>query len=204
MKNQSDLFLLQKFDNGDFFIYGWTTILATKGYKVLTKEESTPYIKLIKEGKNNLRYLKAKEFEVLDEAVATDNCSGVKWDEKEELRLKREQGIETDEVIEAEDELEAVTESIIDKAVSVEVDAPQDLDEVRNINISQEDIQLAEQKHIKGLRHKSTVEKHMLEKYQMEIPPGKLDVMKATANNMIVQLAKANRLYTVDGKITTK
>ena len=43
----------------------------------------------------------------------------------------------------------------------------------------------------------------MLEKYQCEIPSGQLSTMKVFANSMIGDLAKDNRLYLVDDKITS-
>jgi hypothetical protein len=83
-------------------------------------------------------------------------------------------------------------------------DTTHNLDQVRDINVSQEDIQAAEMKYIRSLQHKTSLESHMLTKYQCEIPMGRLDVMKAMANGMINDLAKDNRLYYVDGGVVTK
>jgi len=98
---------------------------------------------------------------------------------------------------------ESNTESIVNDAVkNVKSNKVVNDDEVRELSVSQEAIQIKEAKYIKSLQHKSTLESHMLEKYQCEIPTGRLDAMKALANSMISDLAKANRLYLIDGEVT--
>ena len=188
------LWLLQKYDNGDFFIYGWTTLTAAKGYKVLTQEQADPYIKLLVKGKGNAKYL--DNTELFDDATETNQESG--WTRDEKLRKKLLENAGLDEADDSE------TQEIVDDVASKGVKRGNDLDEVRDINVSQEDIQALEMKHIKSLQHKTSLENHMLTKYQCEIPMGRLSTMKAMANSMITELAKDNRLYFVDGGVVIK
>jgi hypothetical protein len=158
---------------------------AKKGYKVLTPDQALPLIELAKEGKNNVEHVETTEqFEIFETA----------------REIHKANFIETKIIPELEAESE--TTAIVAEAVSKQVDvAPPDLDAVRDIHVDQEDIQAQEMKFIKSLQHKSSLEQHMLEKYQTEIPMGRLDTMKAIANQMLCDLAKENRLYLIDGKI---
>jgi hypothetical protein len=191
MKTNEKLWLLQKFDNGDFFIYGWTPIQAAKGYKVLTAEQVKPYLDLQAKGENNVKYL--KDVEIFDSAKETNNKSGFNRDEAIRKKKLEEAGLKNDED----------TQGIIDEVAGKGEAYKPNLDEVRDIEFAQEDIQAAEMKYIKGLQHKTSLESHMLTKYQCEIPMGRLDVMKAMANGMINDLAKENRLYYIDGGVVS-
>jgi hypothetical protein len=186
------LWLLQKFDNGDFFIYGWTPIQAAKGYKVLTAEQVKPYLALQDKGQNNVKYL--DDVEVFESAKETNNKSGFNRDEAIRIKKLEEAGLKNDE------DCQAIISEVAGKGEAYKPT----LDEVRDISFSQEDIQAAEMKHIKSLQHKTSLESHMLTKYQCEIPMGRLDVMKAMANDMINDLAKQERLYYVDGGVVSK
>jgi hypothetical protein len=191
MKTNEKLWLLQKFDNGDFFIYGWTPIQAAKGFKVLTSDQVKPYLDLQAKGHNNVKYLDNDE--VFESAKETNNKSGFNRDEAIRIKKLEEAGLKNDED----------TQGIIDEVAGKGEAYKPNLDEVRDIEFAQEDIQAAEMKHIKGLQHKTSLENHMLTKYQCEIPMGRLDVMKAIANGMINDLAKENRLYYVDGGVVS-
>lgn len=184
MKAKSDLLLMQVYDNGDFFLYGWTPVLAAKGYTPITKDEAEPYIKLTRLKKNNTRFVDNTTF--IDTVKVTDSAG-------ELIPVKP-----------PEDGEDEATQDIIKDATKDGEPRVISDDEVRDIDVSQEDIQAAEMKYIKGLQHKSSLEKHMLEKYQCEIPLGRLDAMKAMANSMINDLAKDNRLYYVDGGVVMK
>jgi hypothetical protein len=188
---KDELWLLQKFDNGDFFIYGWTPIQAAKGFKVLTAEQVKPYLDLQSKGDNNVKYL--DDLDIFESAKETNNKSGFNRDEAIRIKKLEEAGLKNDE------DAQAIISEVAGKGDKYEPN----LDEVRDIAFSQEDIQAAEMKHIRGLQHKTSLENHMLTKYQCEIPMGRLDVMKAMANGMINDLAKENRLYYVDGGVVS-
>jgi hypothetical protein len=190
---KDELWLLQKYDNGDFFIYAWTTILAAKGYKVLTAEQVKPFLELQNRGDNNVKHL--EDVSVFDDAKETNNKAGFQRDEAIRKKLLEDEGLA--------DKSDEETQGIVDD-VSGRGGESADLDQIRDINISQEDIQADEMKYIKSLQHKTSLENHMLTKYQCEIPMGRLDVMKAMANSMINDLAKDNRLYYVDGEVVKK
>ena len=184
MRANPDLLLMQVYDNGDFFFYGWTPVLAAKGYTPITPADAEPYLKLIKLKKNNIKHVDNTTF--IDTVKVTDEAG------------------EMIPVTPPEDGEDEATQDIIKDATKDGEARVVSDDEVRDINVSQEDIQSAEMKHIKGLSHKSSLEQHMLEKYQCEIPMGRLETMKALANSMITDLAKDNRLYYVDGGVVMR
>ena len=180
MNDDKKLWLLQKYEDGTFFLYHWTSMLAKKGYTVLTDEQAQPLIKLVAENKNNTSYLE-------------EGGQGVKVTNQ------------TVELIKVKPPVDAEVKSdssIIEDVVSTDAEAP-NLDEVRDICIEQEDIQAQDMAMVQGFKHKTQLEEFMLSKYQCEIPMGRLSTMKAFANNILVQLAKDNRLYTVDNIIKT-
>jgi hypothetical protein len=186
-----DLYLLQKWDNGDFFIYKWAVGISKKGYTPIKETQAKRLIELCSSKKGNSKYLEHKDdIALFHDAKATEKSSGVRWDE-EEARRKAVDDFDAEE-----------NNSIIDDALGmkVEVEAP-DINEAKNLSDSQEDIQAKELKHIRSLRFKTKLEEYMLKKYQVDIPTDKLDVMKAVANSVIGELAKKNRLYLIDGKI---
>ena len=180
-KADGKLWLFQVYENGDFCLYHWTPFLAKKGYKVMTDEEAAPLQKLLGIGKGNMKYVDSKEV-------------------KESLGEARVEGEPVDE----DDDLD--DNPIIDDVISdTRENAPpgdRPLDEVKQLIVTQEDIMAREIKYIKGMTHKSTLEKHMLEKYQCEIPVGRLTAMKAIANSMISDLSESNRLYLVGDELT--
>jgi hypothetical protein len=194
---KEELWLMQKYDNGDFFIYGWTPILAAKGYKVLTTEQAKPYQDLMAKGKgqNNVEFL--EDTELFDIAKETAQKSGFVRDE-----MLRKEALAREGITDENDDEETV--DLVGKVAGTGEDTTHNLDQVRDISTSQEDVQAAEMKHIKSLQHKTSLENHMLTKYQCEIPMGKLSMMKAMANSMINDLAKENRLYFVDGGVAVK
>jgi len=193
MTKGRDLYLLQVFNSGDFFVYHWTPTLAKKGYKVLTIDEAKVYMDLSKKGKNNVSFLQDEG----DELVATNLTHG--YVEPKRVLASVEEP-EPDEVAEdIEDADDSDTQSVIEDAVKDNAEKPVSEDEIRDIHVDQEDILAAEMKHIRGLQYKTHLEKHMLEKYQCDIPVGRLSVMKAQANDMLTKLAKENRLYFVEG-----
>ena len=181
-KADGKLWLFQVYDNGDFALYHWTPFLAKKGYKVMTDEEAAPLQKLLGIGKGNMKYVDSKQV-------------------KESLGEARVEGQPLDDI----DEDDVDNEIIADVIESAKDNAPpgeKPLDESRALIVTQEDIMERELKYIKGMTHKSTLEKHMLEKYQCEIPVGRLDAMKAIANSMISDLSETNRLYLVGDELT--
>jgi hypothetical protein len=190
------LWLLQKFDNGDFYIYGWTPIQAAKGFKVLTEKEVKPFLDLQSKGKSNVKYL--DDARIFDDAKETNNKAGFQRDEAIRRKLAEVEGVAD------EDDDDEGTRNIVDDVSGRGEESSINPDEIRDINISQEDIQSAEMKHIQSLQHKTSLENHMLSKYQCEIPMGRLSTMKAIANSMITELAKENRLYYVDGGVVKK
>jgi len=187
---ETDLWLMQKYDNGDFYIYRWTRILAKKGYTVLRPGQAKPLLKLQKIGKNNVKWLDEKSLQAIyANASETDHKAGFMKEQKiPELTEDKE------------------TQAIVAEAVAGAADreAGRDLDKVSDIHIDQEDIQIQETKFIKSLQHKTSLESHMLEKYQVEIPMGKLDNMKTYAKQMINDLAKDGRLFLVDGGVAMR
>ena len=181
---RKQLYLLQKYDNGDFYVYHWTPSLAAKGYNVLEPEAAQEYLDLQIEGKNNISYL--KESSTFQEFKDTNEKSG--WVDPEEIDIE-----DLEEFDDGEDS------GIIDKIGDTVVrEEDTEEDETIDIDISQEDILAKELKYVKGLSHKSSVEKHLLEKYQVEIPVGTLSAMKALANQMLTDLSNKDRLYLVD------
>ena len=184
-EKETDLYLLQLYNDGTFTVYRWTSILARKGYTVMTAEQAKPYIRLANGGKNHIDHVKNKDF--------IDSIKNV-------VEVSGKNGRALAERLKAAEEA-SKTDSIIEDAVSKKPDQTIDPDQVRELSVSQESIQIKEAKFIKSLQHKSTLESHMLEKYQCEIPSGRLDHMKAIANSMISDLAKDNRLYLVDGEV---
>jgi len=181
-----NLWLLQTYDNGDFHIYGWTPALAKKNLRPITDEQANHLMQLIRSKRNNVKYVDDPG----DLFMTQEELSKL-------IKVKPRADMEDD----IEDDDENTRELIKSVVKTDKVDEPKNLDEVRDINISQEDIMAAELKAIQAFKHKSSLEKHMLEKYQLEIPPGRFSVMKALANKMITDLAKENRLYMVDGLI---
>jgi hypothetical protein len=163
-------------------------LLAKKGYKPITDEQAKELLELTKQKKNNIKFVKNG----IEMFAATNESSKF-------IQVDVDGAVVDDE----EDDTE--TRDIIGNAVKTKLNTePKKLDDVREISMSQEKIQAEEQRAITGFQHKSTLERHMLEKYQLEIPPGRLSVMKAQANKMICDLAKQNRLYLVDGQIEAK
>lgn len=179
------LWLVQKYDNGDFFLYHWTPILAKKGYTVLKESDAKSLLDLVRKKKNNVRYLEEDTFKTTNDTI----------------KLIKVVPDEETEIEEGEDENTAKLVASV-SADAKDVDRP--LDEVRDIEVTQEDIMSKEIKVIASFKHKSTLENHLLSKYQLEIPMDRLSVMKAIANKMITDLAKQNRLYLVDGLIDAK
>lgn len=167
------IWLMQKYDNGDFYLYPWTPMLAKKDYTVLDNEEAEQYLAMQKEGKNNVRFL--KDSESFDVMRTTDNKPAT-----------------VKEPVKDESETEGIIDDVTNTPLAVDKIGD---DEVRELSISQEGIMAKEMKFIKAARHKTTLERHMLEKYQVEIPAGQLTIMKSIANQMITDLAKENRLY---------
>lgn len=193
MREKTKLYLFKLFNNGDFSIFAWTPILAKKGYTVMTPEKAAPYIKLAGGRKDNTRYVEDKTFiNTIKNITEVSGKNGRKLAQSiEDKRL--------------EDLDNTSTKGIIDGAVNTDLPNREiDDDEVRELSVSQESIQIKETKYLKGLQHKSSLETHMLEKYQCEVPVGRLSEMKAIANSMISDLAKENRLYLVDGQVTIK
>ena len=178
-KLDGNLFLYKVTKEGDFTIFGWSPFLVKKGYKVLTKEEAKPLQKLLSMGKGHLKYIENKK---MLEFLGTARIEG--------------------EPIEDDDD-DVDNEIIAD--VTNDNNAPpggKPLEETKKLMVTQEDIMERELKYIKGMTHKSTLEKHMLEKYQCEIPVGRLTAMKAIANSMIDDLSSSNRLYLVGDELT--
>lgn len=192
--SEEKLFLLQQYDNGDFFIYGWTTILAGKGYKVLTSEQAAPLIELSKMKKNNVAFIEDKSV-----------LKGIKKIEEVASKTVPVKPIEEpDEADDADDADDEDTQEVVKEAISNPDETKADLDEVREISVDQETMQAREMKYIRKIEKKNDLEEHMLKKYQCEIPEGRLSAMKAIANSMISDLAKENRLYLVDNSVKIK
>jgi hypothetical protein len=180
-KCDGELFLYKVTKEGDFTIFSWNPILAKKGYKVITKEEAKPLQKLLGIGKGHLNYIESKQL-------------------LEFLKTARVEGEPVPEDDDDDMDNEIVAEVIDESNNAPPGDRP--LDETRKLMVTQEDIMERELKYIKGMTHKSTLEKHMLEKYQCDIPVGRLTAMKAIANSMIVDLSSSNRLYLVGNELT--
>jgi hypothetical protein len=181
-KLDGKLFLYKVTKEGDFTIFGWNPILAKKGYKVITKEEAVPLQKLLGIGKGHLKYIENKK---LLEFLDTARVEGEPLPEDDDDDMNNE-----------------VIADVIDNAKENAPPGDRPLDETRELMVTQEDIEAQELKYIKGMTHKSTLEKHMLEKYQCEIPVGRLTAMKAIANSMIADLSDDNRLYLVGDELT--
>lgn len=184
---QTDMWLLQTYDNGEFFLYKWTPILAAKkNMKVITKEQAQPLLQLTNEKRNNVKFVKnpGKLFADREELI-----------ELIPVTPKAEEKVQDNDDNNTRDIVKNVVKT------SENDNEPRNLDDVRDISVSQEDIMAAELKAIASFKHKSSLEKHMLEKYQIEVPQGRFTMMKAHANKMITDLAKENRLYMVDGLI---
>lgn len=173
-KADGKLFLLQRYDNGDFCLYHWTPFLAKKGYKTLTAEEAIPYQKLLKVGKANMSYVENKKM-------------------KAELESARVEGEVFDE-----ESTNAIVEDVVSNQVVKEDDT---IEDPHDLIVTQDDILEQELAFVKSLTHKSSLERHMLEKYQCEVPVGRLASMKSLANSMLTDLSHSNRLYLVAGEI---
>jgi hypothetical protein len=181
-KLNGELFLYKVTKEGDFTLMGWSPIKAKKGYKVLTKEEVVPLQKLLGMGKGHLKYIESK---TLLEFLSTARVAG--------------------EPLPEDDDDDMDNEVVSDVTKHDRENAPpgdRPLEETRKLMVTQEDIMERELKYIKGMTHKSTLEKHMLEKYQCEIPVGRLTAMKAIADSMIADLSSDNRLYLVGDELT--
>jgi len=191
MAKAIDVYLLKVFNNGKFSVIAWSPMQAKKGYAVLSKSQAKPYLDLAKKGKGHIDNLKSREF--VDSIKKVFEVSGKAGrDLADKLEAQKLEDVDDSE-----------TQKIVkDVASNNESNQTIDGDEVRELSITQETIQIKEAKYIKGLQHKSTLETHMLEKYQCELPSGRLDIMKTLANSMITDLAKDNRLYLVDGQVT--
>jgi len=193
MGKKPELYLLQLYNDGTFTVYAWTPIIAKKGYTVMTAEQAEPYILLASKGNNHVDYVEDKDFiKSIKNVTEVSGKNGRKL--ADVLAVKEETAVDGDE---------SNTESIVNDAVeNVKSNKVVNDDEIRELSVSQESIQIKELNYIRSLQHKSTLESHMLEKYQCEIPTGRLDAMKALANSMIGDLAKSNRLYLIDGEVT--
>jgi hypothetical protein len=193
MAKEADLFLFKLFNSGQFVVVGWSPMQAKKGYTVMTKEQAVPYLKLCKMGKNHVDNVRDKTF--LKSVKTIFEVSG-----KAGRALADK--LEAQRVEDLKDADDSETQAIVKDAVSKSAKGQTiDEGEVRELSVTQESVQIKECKYIKSLQHKSTLESHMLEKYQCEVPSGRLDAMKAIANGMISDLAKDNRLYLVDGQV---
>ena len=174
-----NLFLYKVTKEGDFALFGWSPFLVKKGYKTLTKEEAEPLQKLLGMGKGNLKYIESKKI----------------------LEFLGTARVEGDPIEDNEDDIDnEIVADVVDGDNAPPGEKP--LEETRKLMVTQEDIEARELKYIKGMTHKSTLEKHMLEKYQCEIPVGRLTAMKAIANSMIADLSSSNRLYLVGDELT--
>jgi formate dehydrogenase maturation protein FdhE len=193
MAKAPELFLLKLFNTGKFSVIAWSPIQAKKGYTVMTIEQAQPYLKLAKMGKNHVDNVKNKDFiKSIKKIFEVSGKAGRALAEK----------VEAQRVEDLENADDSNTKSIVKKVVKDNVKKQMiDDGETRELSVSQEAIQIKEAKYVKGLQHKSTLESHMLEKYQCEIPSGRLEAMKALANSMLSDLAKDNRLYLVDGQV---
>lgn len=173
-KADGSSFLLQLYENGDFVIYHWTPFLAVKGYKTLTPEQAAPLQKLASNGKANVKHIENKT------VLASIESARVEGDDIDEER----------------------TEAIVDDVVSNHIKKEEEkLDDSHALIVSQDDIKVMELAHISQIKHKSSLERHMLEKYQCEIPVGRLSSMKSIANSMIEDLSSSHRLYLVAGEV---
>jgi hypothetical protein len=192
MAKEAELFLLKLFNSGQFVVVAWSPIQAKKGYTVMTKEQAQPYLKLCKMGKNHIDNVKDKTFiKSVKKIFEVSGKAGRALADK----------LEAQRVEDLENADDSSTKAIVKDAVSKSSEGQMiDDGETRELSVTQESVQIKEVKYIKSLQHKSTLETHMLEKYQCEIPSGRLDAMKALANSMISDLAKDNRLYLVDGQ----
>lgn len=189
MAKVPEMYCLKLFNNGKFSIMAWTPIVAKKGYAVLTVEQAKPYLRLAQGGKNHIDNVKNKDFiKSIKKVFEVSGKAGRALEEKVKA-LEEAKASNTDDIVK-----DVVKDNVKNQTVND--------GEVRELSVSQESIQIQELKLIKSLQHKSTLEAHMLEKYQCEIPVGRLDTMKALANSMIGDLAKDNRLYLVDGQVT--
>jgi hypothetical protein len=159
----------------------------------MTIEQAAPYLKLCKMGKNHVDNVKNKDFiKSIKKIFEVSGKAGRALAEK----------VEAQRVEDLENADDSNTQKIVKKVVKDNVKKQMiDDGETRELSVSQEAIQIKEAKYVKSLQHKSTLESHMLEKYQCEIPSGRLEAMKALANSMISDLAKDNRLYLVDGQV---
>jgi hypothetical protein len=194
MAREPEMYLFKLFNDGKFVIIAWSPIQAKKGYTVLTVEKAQPYIKLCRMGKNHINNVKDKTF--IKSVKTIFEVSG-----KAGRALADK--IEAQRVEDLESTDDSKTQKIVKEAVSKTSEGQMiDDGETRELSVTQESVQVKEVKYIKSLQHKSTLESHMLEKYQCEIPSGRLDSMKALANSMISDLAKDNRLYLVDGQVS--
>jgi hypothetical protein len=191
--NEDNLFLFKLFNDGTFSVLSWTPIQAKKGFTVMTQEKAAPYLRLAQGGKNHIDHVKDKTFiKSVKKIFEVSGKAGRNLADK----------VEANRLADLEAVDDANTQDIV-KNVTMNNKEKQtvDGDQVRELSVTQESIQIKEAKYIKGLQHKSTLESHMLEKYQCEIPSGKLDTMKVLANSMINDLAKDNRLYLVDDQV---
>ena len=193
--NDEELYLLKLFNNGNFSVIRWTPITAKKGFTVMTKEKAAPYLKLAQMGKGHIDNVKDKAFinSIKNVFEVSGKAGRNLADKKEARRLADLEAIDASNT-------DGIVKDVVKNTVKSQTF---DDSEVRELSVSQESIQIKEARYIKGLQHKSTLESHMLEKYQCAIPAGKLDTMKVLANSMISDLAKKNRLYLIDDKVTT-
>jgi hypothetical protein len=194
MSKAIELYLFKLFNSGQFTVMAWSPIQAKKGYTVMTVDQAEPYLKLCKMGKNHVDNVKDKTFiKTVKKIFEVSGKAGRALADK----------LEAQRVEDLEGADDSKTKAIVKDAVKTKAKGQMiDNGETRELSVTQEAVQIKEVKYIKGLQHKSTLETHMLEKYQCEIPSGRLDAMKAIANSMISDLAKDNRLYLVDGQVT--
>ena len=156
MAKVPEMYCLKLFNNGKFSIMAWTPIVAKKGYAVLTTEQAKPYLRLAQGGKNHIDNVKNKDFiKSIKKVFEVSGKAGRALEEKVKA-LEEDSASNVDDIVK-----DVVSNKVKNQTVND--------DEVRELSVSQESIQVQELKFIKGLQHKSTLESHMLEKYQCSI-----------------------------------
>jgi light-regulated signal transduction histidine kinase (bacteriophytochrome) len=170
--------LLQSYEDGTFFMYEWTPILAKKpNMRPVKGDEAVKLLKLVRKGNNHVKFLGGKAREVVDESV------------KKAVEL-------------AEDK--SITRKLLEenaKKAKAQAEATKN-EEAPQINYSQGDILEMEVAAMADMRTRADVETHMLKKYQVEMPPvDKLGEMRQNAAELLEKLAKDDRLYLTDGRV---
>ena len=170
--------LLQTYEDGTFYMYEWTPILAAKpNMRPVKGEEATKLLKLIRTGSNHIKFLGGKTQKVVDESMQAA------------IKL-------------AEDE--SITEKLLEenaKKAKAKAEALKN-EEPTQVNYSMGDILELEVSAIQEMRTRADVETHMLKKYQVEMPPvEKLGEMRQNASELLEKLAQDDRLYLTDGRV---